>query len=302
MSSIKRILVVVNAEEDFSKAPDGLPVELRKALRFANDKSKVEIHLLSVSHERFLHHGFKTISADYVAMREEFTERIENSLQSIAARLQGQGFKVSAEVVWAHPRFEQTLRKADEFNADLVVQHVRAYAKLEHYFLTNDSWQLVRFCNRPLLLVKDAEWSDPVVMMAAVDPLHTHKKPLQLDNFILDMGLDVSAQLGAELHVVHAYGESTRPFATADKIREDHSEAYDALLTGYDFPTSNIHFINETPLYALQHYSEQIQSNILVMGAISRSRFSEALIGSTAEQALDYIKTDVLIVKPQMKV
>jgi len=36
----------------------------------------------------------------------------------------------------------------------------------------------------------------------------------------------------------------------------------------------------------------------VVMGAISRSRLSDALIGNTAENVLDYIKTDLLIIKP----
>lgn len=298
MSSIERILVVVDAEEDFSAAPDGLPVELRKALRFVHNKDKVEILLFSVGYERYLHHSFKTIGSDYIAMRKEYVGRMEKSLQALAGKLTAQGFKVSAEVVWAHPRYEQIVKRADKFEADLVVQHVRAYAKIEHYHLTNDSWQLVRFCKRPLLLVKDADWSDPVVMMAAVDPLHAHNKPMQLDKIILDKGLEISAQLGGDLHVVHAYGETARPFAAADKIREEHSEAFDGLLAGYNFAAGKIHFLNETPLYALQHYSAEIHSNILVMGAISRSRLSEALIGSTAEQVLDYIKTDVLIVKP----
>ena len=34
------------------------------------------------------------------------------------------------------------------------------------------------------------------------------------------------------------------------------------------------------------------------MGAISRSRMSEELIGGTAEKVLDFLRTDVLIIKP----
>ena len=34
------------------------------------------------------------------------------------------------------------------------------------------------------------------------------------------------------------------------------------------------------------------------MGAISRSLRSEALIGGTAEKVLDFLRTDVLIIKP----
>ncbi len=37
MKTIERIMVVIDANEDFSAAPDGLPIELRKALRLVKD-------------------------------------------------------------------------------------------------------------------------------------------------------------------------------------------------------------------------------------------------------------------------
>jgi universal stress protein E len=298
MSKIERILVVVDAEEDYSKAPDGLPIELHKALRFVHNKASVELQLFSVGYERYQHHHYKDITSEYMQMRSDYVGRMKASLKALADRLSGEGFNIKSEVIWAHPRYEQIVKKADAMNADLVIQHVRAYAKIEHYHLTDESWQLVRHCPRPLLLVRDGDWSDPVVLMAAVDPMHTHHKPLQLDKLIMDTAIEVGGQLAGETHIVHAYGESGRPFAAAEVIKEQHSKAFDELVSGYNLDVSKVHFINETPLYALQNFTDQIHCNIIVMGAISRSRLSEALIGSTAEQALDYVKTDVLIVKP----
>tara|TARA_B100002003_G_scaffold244719_1_gene271266 strand:- start:164 stop:385 length:222 start_codon:yes stop_codon:yes gene_type:complete len=69
-------------------------------------------------------------------------------------------------------------------------------------------------------------------------------------------------------------------------------------MSDYDVDAGHLHLIDETPIDALQQYGEMINSDMLVMGAISRSRISEALVGSTAETVLDYVKTDVLILKP----
>lgn len=209
------------------------------------------------------------------------------------------GFEVSCEVVWAHPRYEVIVDKANEFNADLVVQHCRAYAKIEHHHLTNDSWQLVRNCQRPLLLVKDGEWNDQLTLVAAVDPMHSHNKPLKLDNLILDAISTTTSQLGGDFHGVHAYAESARPFAVAGKIQEEHSKAFNELLSDYDVDESKLHLVDETPMFAMQQYAESLNADVIVMGAISRSRLSEALIGSTAEEVLDYIETDVLVIKPR---
>ena len=140
------------------------------------------------------------------------------AVQEIGAKLESEDYQVSSEVVWAHPRYEVIVEKADEFSADLVIQHCRAYAKIEHYSLSDDSWQLVRNCNRPLLLVKEKDWNDQPVLMAAVDPMQTHHKPLRVDNLILDAASTISRALGGEFHIVHAYAEAVRPFAAAGQI------------------------------------------------------------------------------------
>jgi universal stress protein E len=298
MSKIEKILVVIDPEEDFSEAVDGLPIELTKALRFVADKQAAEITLLSVSYEKYLNHSFHSIGYDYMMMRQKYLLSMREKMQRIVTILSERGYQVTSDVVWAHPRYEQIVEKAQEIGADLVVQHCRAHAKIEHYQLTNDSWQLVRHCPLPLLLVKDADWPEKPTMMAAVDPVHSHHKPLRLDYAIMDIAGTAKEQLGADLHIVHAFAESARPFAPAGEIEAEHRAAFEDLLSDYDFPEESLHLLDETPTYALQHYGEKIGSDIVVMGAISRSRLSDALIGNTAEQVLDYLKTDVLIIKP----
>ncbi|HJO11832.1 MAG: universal stress protein [Gammaproteobacteria bacterium] len=298
MSKIEKILVVIDAEEDFTQASDGLPIELRKALRLVADKETTEITLLSVSYEKYLHHSYHSIGYDYMVMRQKYLSGMRDKMQSIVDVVSEQGFQVTSDVVWAHPRYEQIVNKAKEIKADIVVQHCRAHAKIEHYHLTNDSWQLVRHCPIPLLLVKDEDWPEKPVLLAAVDPVHSHHKPLRLDYRIIDLASTARQQLGADLHIVHAFAESARPFAVAGAIEEEHRKAFDELVGDYDFPPESLHFLDETPIDALAHFGEKIGSNIVVMGAISRSRLSDALIGNTAENVLDYIKTDLLIIKP----
>ena len=270
---------------------------MRKALRFTVDKQTTEIKLLSVGYEKYLNYSFYSIGYDYTVMRKEYCDRMSSSMQGLVDKLSGQGYKISYEVGWAHPRYELIVEKAKEFKADLLIQHCRAYGKIEHNHLTNDSWQLVRHCPLPLLLVKDKDWGVPATMMAAVDPMHSHHKPLELDLLILEAVAAISEQLGGEFHIVHAYAESARPFAAAGKLKQEHSKAFNNLLAGFNYDENSLHLIDETPIYALEKTSEKLNSDIIVMGAISRSRMSESLIGSTAEKVLDYIKTDVLIIK-----
>ena len=298
MKTIERIMVVIDANEDFSGSPDGLPIELRKALRLVKDKASAQIKLISVGYERYLSNHFRSIGYDYTKLRSEYVARLGQTMEDLVADLKGDGYNIVCEVGWAHPRYELIVKLAQEFNADILIQHCRAYAKLEHHHLTHDSWQLVKHCPLPLLLVKDKDWKDPITMLAAVDPLHDHNKPVELDNLIIDAGKSVASHIGGDCHFVHAYAESARPFAPAGEVKKEHEDAFKKLMDENSVDEAHRHLIDESPVYALKEYGEEINSDMIVMGAISRSRLREALIGSTAEQVLDYVKTDILIIKP----
>ena len=82
MSKIEKILVVIDAEEDFTQASDGLPIELRKALRLVADKETTEITLLSVSYEKYLHHSYHSIGYDYMVMRQKYLSGMRDKMQS----------------------------------------------------------------------------------------------------------------------------------------------------------------------------------------------------------------------------
>lgn len=300
MKKFQKIVVVIDANEDFSGAPDGLPIELRKALRLVSDGDATELKLISVGYERYLSYGFRSIGYDYMKLRQEYCGRLAETMDALAARLKADGRgEVGCEVAWAHPRYEQIVNMAQAFGADLLIQHCRSHAQVRHHHLTHDSWELVRHCPLPLLLVKDRDWGDPVTLIAAVDPVHQHSKTLKLDHVIIDAARSLAAQAGGAVHAVHAFAEKARPFAAHGRIRQEHQAAFDELMASYGFPGDRLHLIDETPVYALGEFSGELGADVIVMGAISRSRLSEALVGSTAETVLDYVKTDVLIVKPE---
>ena len=48
----------------------------------------------------------------------------------------------------------------------------------------------------------------------------------------------------------------------------------------------------------IPEFAERCRASLVVMGAVSRSRLRQLLIGSTAESVLDRLECDVLVVKP----
>jgi len=299
MNKIQKILVVIDGENDYSVEGSELPIELEKALRLVTDKSSTELYLFSVAYQKHLQHESLSWDFDQSEKRKEYCDLLAKNLDHLATNLKSEGYQVSSESIWAYPRYEAIITKANEIAADLIVQHTRSYGKLEFHHLTNDSWQLVRHCPVPLLLVKNDPWHDKPALLAAVDPMHSHHKPLALDNRILEAALTLQERLSGKLHVVHGYAEAARPFAPAGVIEKEHRKVLDELLSSYAIQPEQLLFLDETPVSALQQETYKLETDILIMGAISRSRLSEMLIGSTAEKVLDFLGTDVLIIKPQ---
>lgn len=298
MKKSKKILIVITDESDNPELSPELPLEVQKAMRLVTDKKATELVLYCVAYQKYLHHDFLNLDFNQLQRRQEYCDLLAKNLDHLAAKLRADGYNASSDVDWAYPRYESIIAKAKEISADLVIQHCRSYGRVEFHHLTNDSWQLVRNCSVPLLLVKNNVWNKNPIVLAAVDPVHSHDKPLALDSRIMAAALGLSDTLNGKLHVLHAFAEAARPFAPAGVIQTEHRKALDELLADYSIPPEQLHFLDQTPIYALEKTAEELPADVVVMGAISRSRLSEMLVGSTAEKVIDFMDTDILIVKP----
>lgn len=298
MKQFQHILVVINDCSDDFNSESAPAVVLTKAKRLAADKANTKLHLLCVTYQKYLDHDHIGLAFDQVEKRREHCDVLTSKMDALLKALATEGYAATGEVVWGYPRYQVVLDRINQTNPDIVVQAARGYGAIELYHLTNDAWQLVRQCPKPLLLVKNSEWQDKPTLLAAVDPVHSHDKPQALDKRILDTALATTQQLAGELHVLHAYADAARPFAPAGVVQREHRAALDKLLANYSIPANRVHFVDETPVYAIEHQINHLPVDVVVMGALSRSRLYEMLVGSTAEQALDFYKVDILVVKP----
>lgn len=98
MENLQKIMVVIDANEDYSNAPDGLPIELRKALQLVQDKGQIELKLISVGYERYLSYSFRSIGCDYTKLRQEYLTRLKDAMGQMVDKLSADGYKISCEV------------------------------------------------------------------------------------------------------------------------------------------------------------------------------------------------------------
>jgi universal stress protein E len=243
---------------------------------------------------------------------QPFLVNVKAKLESLAAPLRARGVDVTVESECADPLHVALADRTKRTTADLVIKDTHHHSLAKRTFLTNTDWQLIRTCPVPLLLTKATNWASNPRVVAAVDPGHTNDKPAALDYRILDYASHVSKKLGGELHALHAYlpvvivaaaTASSPPMAMAvtpeDLAIEERRERkrVQELVTEYGVTAANIHVEVGGPAEVLPRLAGALNADIVTMGAISRSGLQRVFIGSTAEDVLERLPCDALIVK-----
>jgi universal stress protein E len=244
--------------------------------------------------------------------QQQFVADLKAMLESLAAPLRLRGVDVATETERADPLHVTLLDRMRRTSAELVIKDTHHHTLAQRTFLTNTDWQLIRGCPVALLLVKPGLWASPPKVVAAIDPGHANDKPAMLDHCILQHASAFSNTLAGELHALHAYipaaivaaVASAPPMAMAvsaeELAREEESKRREiaALVSDYGVRSGNIHVTTGGTAEVLPRAAQAIEADIMVLGAISRSGLKRAFIGSTAEDVLEKLPCDALIVKP----
>lgn len=229
-------------------------------------------------------------------------------LDKLAAPLRANGTTVEVQAVWGKRLDRHILQATQQLQPDLVIKTTHHHNALKRLFLTNTDWQLIRHAETPLWLVKQGD--QPIThICAAVDPLHVDDKPASLDLKLISSAKALAEGTGAKLHLAHCYSPLPSTMVIdatlvvdyqgyANDVRKQHNQAFSELLQRADSNQAQHHLLEGYPEKAIPEMIEKQGINLLLLGAVSRSRLESALIGHTAERLLDEVPCDMLIIKP----
>jgi universal stress protein E len=286
---------------------------LRKAAAFA-DHVNADLELLTCIYDADIAHVQWVTGHDLEHIRDATIGQHLEVLRELADSVRGEGREVSYKVVWDAPLHEAIVREALRLEPDFVVKDTHHHSAISRALFTNTDWHLIRECPFSLWFVKPAQAAENATVMAAVDPTHEHDQPVALDRRIIQEAQILSAMFEERLHLVHAFdlpptdlgGAFASPTIVVDiaddriteKTREVHATALNNLAADIGFPAEQIHLSEGAPVTTLPSMAEELNANIVVMGAVARSRLQRAVVGSTAESTLDRFSCDVVVVKP----
>jgi universal stress protein E len=306
MAKIDRILAVVDPTSEAQPAAE-------RAAWLAQ-KLGAGLELFICDYDQYLAGERFFDSTALAKARSKMIDNHRSKLAEIADSIAPRKIRVSIDARWDYPLEEGIIRKAIESSAELVVKDTHFHTAIRRSIFTNTDWALIRACPVPLLLVKPRDIGEHRDVIAAVDPVHEHDKPASLDQKILDYAVLLSDAIGGDLEVFHGFDPSPAYAVSADSLafpisvpisglsealRGRHEEAMDALLATRTIDRSNVHILEGATRELLVSMAEKHNAAFVVMGAVSRGALQRLLVGSTAEQVLDFLPCDTLIVKPE---
>ena len=249
----------------------------------------------------------------FAEARAAVLARHKARLEQLAGPLAAAGLKVNTDSRWDYPLHDGIVRKALDYAADLVVKDTHFHSVLKRSIFSNTDWSLIRNCPSPLLLVKPRPPGQKPCFVAAVDPLHERDKPAELDHKILRTAGGLAKTLGGDVHVFHAFDiaaalavstdSMTMPIALpvrelTDAMQVEHTDAVNALCSKYAISADHIHVHQGGTRELLMTLTEQLRADVVILGAVSRSGLKGLFLGNTAEDVLDRLHCDLLILKP----
>jgi universal stress protein E len=215
-------------------------------------------------------------------------------------------------VHWDYPAHEAIVRQVLKAKADLLITDSHRHGRLARLLLANTDWELMRICPCPMWFVRSAALPRSSNVLVAVDPRHAHAKPARLDEKLLQTAAALTHQLGGRLSMVHAYertadirpGLLRRPLVAppestaARQLTEQTTRSLAALGIKYGVPASDCNIRAGQPREIIATEARRRDTDVLVMGAVSRNPSIQPAIGGTAEVVIDQVTCDVLVVKP----
>jgi universal stress protein E len=303
VNPIRNILVIVDPTADVHPAVDKAALlaekfDARLELFVCDTKAARDVRM--AQHAR--NHAERPLVVD-----------LKSILEQLARPLRAQGIDVATEVECADPLHPGLIDRARRTCADLIVKDTHHHSLARRTFMTNTDWQLIRGCPVALLLTKPNRWLDAPRVFAAVDPGHANDKPVVLDNRILDCAALLAKGLGGELHLIHVYLPAALiaaaasggppapiPISAQESAREEEQQRQllQGFITQYRIAHENVHLKVGGPAEVLPRMAGALRADIMTMGAVSRSGLQRVFIGSTAEDVLEHLPCDALIVKP----
>jgi nucleotide-binding universal stress UspA family protein len=229
----------------------------------------------------------------------------------MAAGVRERGIDVDI-VVTKGSAFVELIRRVVTHDHDLVIKTAQGLESRLGGLLGTTALHLMRKCPVPVWVVKPKQAKPFGRVLAAVDPKPEIEGVDALSVKVVELAASLAATGRAELHIMHAWWLSSEamlrsrrlnvPPAEVDsllrEVRAAAEKSLQALVESVELShiPYTLHILKGQPYEVISSFASQ--SDLAVMGTLSRGGVDGLLIGNTAERILQQVECSVLAVKP----
>ncbi len=248
---------------------------------------------------RIARHGQGEITA--LTLKSKASEAFIARIDSQLAQLATQGIRTHLEIS----------DESDILRAILINQHRHGYditvkeshrASLADSLFTPKDWKLLRTNASPVLMVRNAPADEQAPVLAAVEARPSDAEHQHLNAQILRTAHYIAQKLKAPLHLFSAYPTPMQDPSGEHSASKDNAEDYRAacltLAAPFDIPVERIHTAEGPAELLLPDQAKALGAQLLLLGTVARTGLQGALLGNTAEQVLERLDSDVLVLGP----
>lgn len=292
MPAFKRILVIADQQ------PGTEDSALAHALRLG-EKSSVTV--AGFVYDEVVEHDEHFSKRDALALQRELKQRERTVLEKVVKGLALK--RVKAEVVWTRHIHEWVREACEAGRFDLVV---KTGHRTERFWYTPTDWQLLRSCPVPVYIVARRQWRARPSVLAAVDVGSDKRTQRKLDHRVIDHAKACADELGATVHLGYVVPVSqvvldlevhTRK-EYIERFQQKHGKRLKDLAKKHGVDPEHVHVEVGPPERMIPRMANRIHAELVVMGSRGRKGLKGALLGNTAEQVLNVLRTDVLAIRP----
>jgi nucleotide-binding universal stress UspA family protein len=262
---------------------------LRRAVRLAAE-SEGEVTVLSV-----IERGLPT-----KIVKRRMAEARAEIEADVAALTQPDKERVRVQVIEGEP-FSAILGEAYRVFADVIVLGIHAKLGFQELFAGTTTERVMRFADRPVLIVSSEERGPYARVAAAVD---------RGENAAQALAAAAALAPNAELHVVQAWQmisaaisvkTPARQVAAAEeqRLRALLEQHVAKCLQGRQPPPTppKLELVEGAAAYVIGNAVERLVPDLLALGTNSRVGLSETFIGATTRQFLVQAPCDILVAR-----
>ncbi|HNP65256.1 MAG TPA: universal stress protein [Woeseiaceae bacterium] len=314
---LKRALVVISPD----LVDPGSPREsalISRALELAK-ASGCELELFHACYDPSLEQGMFGSDPAVLDEKQRVTNREAALLAELVVRLKSEGVTVHHDVRWDHPRTDAILRKIEDSQPDLVLKESR-----EHDFVMgltrNTDWDLIRKSPANVWFVSGS--TAPVSTVTTAIGISTRNdEPFSaVDYDVFRTAAGMAKGFNAKHYPVHAFqapsgmamyaayapdmvaavsapAQSGRLARDRQQVAAAHGRSIRAFADSLGIAADEIRVEEGHRAEVLPRVARELESNLIVMGARSLSRWARVVRPVTAEPVLAETPCDVLFVK-----